>query len=641
MLGWRSAVALSAVIALSEVPTLQSFSEPATRRGPSVLAACAAAVLAVLAAPLAAAAVAPHPLVEVPFFAGRDVVSLAVDAGEPSRTYVVADASLYVSDDDGATWQALDTPPTAADQSTVDAVSAHPWVDGLVFVSVVTHLARSADGGDTWHELGTGCVRPHELGFGIEAPDRFYASGPALLGSCFAQPVPACGIVRGDGTEPTACISQPSGPEATAALLVDPADADRLLAAGARSLFRSEDAGATWSEITTAPAGIADLRLHPGDPRTVWAATFGEGLWRSGDFGTTWERVDDGLFVDRIVKLEVDPVDPATLHVIVDFANGLWTSRDGGVTWQPQWVGLPNSFLNDVAVDPADPGVLLIATDDGLYRRELVDDRPCVADATTLCLLDGRVRVQVAWRAFDGSSGLGAAVPQTGETGWFWFFDEENPELVVKALDGREVNGHLWLFYGSLTNVEMTITATDTVGGEIESFYNPPRRFASAGHTAVFVRPVPLRTPGAAASPGGAAPAAWAPPLALSTPTVAPAHGGPCGDPAALCLHDRFRVTVEWEDFFGNTGQGVPLPLTDDAGFFWFFEAGNLELVVKVLDAEPVNGHWWVFYGALSNVAYTLRVEDTATGLVREYENPLRHFGSRGDTAAFPSGEAP
>ena len=624
------------------------LSEPATRRGPSVLAACAAAVVAFLAVPFAAAAVAPHPLVEVPFFDGRDVVSLAVDAGEPSRIYVVADATLFVSEDDGATWQALATPPTAANQSTVDAVSAHPWVDGLVFVSVVTHLGRSVDGGATWHELGSGCIRPHDLGFGISDPDRFYASGPALTGGCFSQPVPsACGLVRGDGNAPTVCVSQDPAPVIASALVVDPRDADRVLAAaGSRGIFLSEDAGETWTAIAGSPEPTV-LRLHPGDPDVVFAGTFGDGLWRSDDFGATWTRVDEGGIADEIRDLEVDPVDPSTLHAITGFGNGVWTSRDGGVTWQAQWSGVSDGLFNDIALAPGDPGVLLIATDDGLYRRQLVDDRPCVADATTLCLLDGRVRVQVAWRAFDGSSGLGAAVPQTAETGWFWFFDDDNPELVVKALDGREVNGHLWLFYGSLTNVEMTITATDTVGGEIESFYNPPRRFASAGHTAVFARPVPLRAPAGAAAferataPDASIAAAWAPPLALSSAAAAPAHGGPCADPAALCLHDRFRITVEWEDFFGNTGQGVPLPLTEDAGFFWFFEPGNLELVVKVLDAEAVNGHWWVFYGALTNVAYTLRVEDTATGLVREYENPLRHFGSRGDTAAFPAGEAP
>jgi len=58
--------------------------------------------------------------------------------------------------------------------------------------------------------------------------------------------------------------------------------------------------------------------------------------------------------------------------------------------------------------------------------------------------------------------------------------------------------------------------------------------------------------------------------------------------------------------------------------------------VVKVLDGRPVNGRWWVFYGALSNVAYRLTVTDTETGETAVYDNPSGSFASRGDTAAFP-----
>jgi hypothetical protein len=76
-------------------------------------------------------------------------------------------------------------------------------------------------------------------------------------------------------------------------------------------------------------------------------------------------------------------------------------------------------------------------------------------------------------------------------------------------------------------------------------------------------------------------------------------------------------------------------PLTTDTGTFWFFDASNTELIVKVLDARAINGHFWVYYGALSNVEYTLRITDTATGRVRTYENPAGTFASRGDVEAF------
>ena len=49
-----------------------------------------------------------------------------------------------------------------------------------------------------------------------------------------------------------------------------------------------------------------------------------------------------------------------------------------------------------------------------------------------------------------GTSGRGAAVPLTGDTGYFWFFNSANVELIVKVLDGRTVNGQFWVFYGAL-----------------------------------------------------------------------------------------------------------------------------------------------------------------------------------------------
>jgi hypothetical protein len=113
--------------------------------------------------------------------------------------------------------------------------------------------------------------------------------------------------------------------------------------------------------------------------------------------------------------------------------------------------------------------------------------------------------------------------------------------------------------------------------------------------------------------------------------------GGPCvADSRTLCLNNgRFRLRADWKDFGNNTGSGTAVPLSADTGYFWFFNSANVELVVKVLDGRPVNSRFWVFYGALSNVQYTITVTDTQTGQVKTYFNPPGHFGSVGDTTAF------
>ena len=76
-------------------------------------------------------------------------------------------------------------------------------------------------------------------------------------------------------------------------------------------------------------------------------------------------------------------------------------------------------------------------------------------------------------------------------------------------------------------------------------------------------------------------------------------------------------------------------PSPGDTGYFWFFDSANVELVIKVLDGRGINGHYWVFYGALSNVGYTVTVTDTQTGTVRSYENPSGTLASSADTSAF------
>jgi hypothetical protein len=109
--------------------------------------------------------------------------------------------------------------------------------------------------------------------------------------------------------------------------------------------------------------------------------------------------------------------------------------------------------------------------------------------------------------------------------------------------------------------------------------------------------------------------------------------GGCTASATDLCLNaGRFQAAVAWQDFQGRTGAGQAVPLTADTGYFWFFDPANAELVVKVLDERSLNGDFWVFYGALSDVQYTL----TVTGRVRTYVNSLGHLASAGDTSAFP-----
>lgn len=114
------------------------------------------------------------------------------------------------------------------------------------------------------------------------------------------------------------------------------------------------------------------------------------------------------------------------------------------------------------------------------------DRAKCVPGAETLCLSGARFAVKVTWTDFEGATGAGKTVPQTADTGAFYYFSQSNLELMLKVLDGRQINGHFWVFYGSLSDVGFDITVTDTLTGVVKTYHNPATNFASRGDIEAF-----------------------------------------------------------------------------------------------------------------------------------------------------------
>ncbi len=88
-----------------------------------------------------------------------------------------------------------------------------------------------------------------------------------------------------------------------------------------------------------------------------------------------------------------------------------------------------------------------------------------------MCLSGGRFRLTAGWSTAT-ASGSGAAVPLTDDSGYFWFFSSSNIEMVVKALNGCGFNSRFWVFAGGLTNVDVTLTVTDTRTGAVKAYRN-------------------------------------------------------------------------------------------------------------------------------------------------------------------------
>jgi len=555
-----------------------------------------------------------------------------------TRLYMVDFGGLQISDDLGDTW---------SDPLMLEGVALGPLPrigpDGELYITAARVgeelvLYRSSDGGVTLEdpEVITLRMDTWDLQDGSRFPGRFRV-----------LPLPYCAVDSRDATlycvylDTVSTVEGPAGTDF---------DVDLFFT-------RSTDRGETWETPRRIPTG--------GDGR--------------GDSFFPWLEVDStGRLHMLFYDTRRDPRTDAATSAAVDVFYA-W-SDDRGESWteirlteQPFetgdifWTVLEGQFLGDylgLAVAGQRAHLLYPLAEDGdldVYFQTVdlsevppPPGGPCLPGPRTLCLLDGRFEVRVRWRdPFNGGDGPGRAVPfrfqdgsTSNNTGTFWFFDPANVELVVKALDARSVNGFFWVFYGALSNVEYWVTVDDLQEGTTTTYYNPPGELCGFGDTRAFPRP---GTSAATTVPVGSIAAVAQPLLNRSLPdpsrgaredlreTSAAGGTGCQASDTVLCLQDgRFRVEVEWQDpRSGDTGVGGALPGTDDSGFFWFFDPENVELVVKLLDARPVNGRFWFFFGGLSDVEYTLTVTDTQDDISQIYRNEAFEICGQADTAAF------
>lgn len=97
----------------------------------------------------------------------------------------------------------------------------------------------------------------------------------------------------------------------------------------------------------------------------------------------------------------------------------------------------------------------------------------CIPSSTRLCLNENRFEVEVNWRDFEGNRGQGRArALDIDDSGLFWFFGPENLEMLVKVLDACSFNDHFWVFAAASTDVEYTLTVTDTETGQEKNYFN-------------------------------------------------------------------------------------------------------------------------------------------------------------------------
>ncbi|HEX3248169.1 MAG TPA: Calx-beta domain-containing protein [Pyrinomonadaceae bacterium] len=144
-------------------------------------------------------------------------------------------------------------------------------------------------------------------------------------------------------------------------LVIDPAQPLRLYAGTGNGVFRSTDAGKTWSAINNGLTArfVTALVIDPLTPTTLYVASldsFGNasGIYKSIDGGNSWNLRNNGITNTSLRSMAIDPVTPTTLYAGA-FNGPIYKTTDGADNWTPSANTPPPFFPNSLAVDPHTP----------------------------------------------------------------------------------------------------------------------------------------------------------------------------------------------------------------------------------------------------------------------------------------------
>lgn len=283
-------------------------------------------------------------------------------------------AGVYRSADGGISWARVN--PDAFLSSPTSLISFDRRRRGTLFIGRSTALWKSSDNGETWRVVLRGTITD----FVISPADSNVAF--AAVGNFSGGP--DNGIFRSnDGGETWVRLTEglpESGTMGRMSLTASFFDPNIVYALIVRAtdynfhgLFRSLNGGATWAQIGNLPAdmftedgvgqGFSNLlvRSDPRTPGVLYAG--GTKLWRSGDFGATWEDISTAARLPEDPHdLVFDPADTATFYVLGD--SGVFRSADAGRTFSSLNQTLGVGLVQSVALHPSDPSQAIGGTQD-------------------------------------------------------------------------------------------------------------------------------------------------------------------------------------------------------------------------------------------------------------------------------------
>ncbi len=103
-----------------------------------------------------------------------------------------------------------------------------------------------------------------------------------------------------------------------------------------------------------------------------------------------------------------------------------------------------------------------------------------------------------------------------------------------------------------------------------------------------------------------------------------------------ICALGRFLIRADWSHEGLDPQPASAIVDTEQAGRFWFFDAANTELVIKVVDGCDFNQRFWIYLAGLTTLDATVEIVDTVTGAQRRYHHTAgSNFAPISDIEAF------
>jgi len=289
---------------------------------------------------------------------GGTFTAVVVDPKDSSIIYVgTYGAGVYKSSDGGTSWtqkiNGLANP-------LIQSLAISPQNSAILYAGTYNSgIYKSTDGGNSWAEANGGQsgefvvydveVDPHN------ASTVFFAGRKkgTLVGEVYKS------VNAGQSWSLIFSGQNLGSSDYFYDIDVDPANSNILyLAAHEHGFYKSTNAGVSFSAINH---GISDLSgrslvINPSDPTLLFGGVWhGAGVYRSTDSGTNWSQVSTGLPADvEIYRLVLGPEGGSNRPVYAcTYENGLFRSGNNGASWTS--AGLNGQFLYDFAITPGSP----------------------------------------------------------------------------------------------------------------------------------------------------------------------------------------------------------------------------------------------------------------------------------------------